>query len=44
LAETPRRLLELTRDRLLSHARRLLHGRYVRLKPLAQTDDVVQQL
>lgn len=38
------RLLELTRDRLLSHARRLLHGRYARLEPFAQTDDVVQQL
>src|SRR5262245_36643507 len=38
------RLLELTRDRLLRHARRLLHGRYARLEPLAQTDDVVQQL
>jgi RNA polymerase sigma factor (sigma-70 family) len=43
-AEARRRLLELTRDRLLSHARRLLHGRYVRLEPFAQTDDVVQQL
>jgi len=42
--EARRRLLELTRDRLLSHARRLLHGRYARLEPLAQTDDVVQQL
>jgi RNA polymerase sigma factor (sigma-70 family) len=38
------RLLELTRDRLMSHARRFLHGRYARLEPLAQTDDVVQQL
>jgi RNA polymerase sigma-70 factor (ECF subfamily) len=38
------RLLELTRDRLLSHARCLLHGRYARLEPFAQTDDVVQQL
>jgi RNA polymerase sigma-70 factor (ECF subfamily) len=38
------RLLEHTRDRLLGHARRLLHGRYARLEPLAQTDDVVQQL
>jgi RNA polymerase sigma-70 factor (ECF subfamily) len=28
----------------MSHARRLLHGRYARLEPLAQTDDVVQQL
>src|SRR5215510_5986638 len=43
-AEARRRLLELTRDRLLSHARRLLHGRYARLEPFAQTDDVVQQL
>jgi hypothetical protein len=39
-----RRLLELTRDRLLRHARRLLHGRYARLEPFAQTDDVVQQV
>jgi RNA polymerase sigma factor (sigma-70 family) len=38
------RLLELTRDRLMAHARRLLHGRYARLEPFAQTDDVVQQL
>src|SRR5262245_57528503 len=38
------RLLELTRDRLMRHARRLLHGRYARLEPFAQTDDVVQQL
>src|SRR5262245_13228112 len=38
------RLLELTRDRLLRHARRFLHGRYARLEPFAQTDDVVQQL
>src|SRR5262245_6015391 len=43
-AEARRQLLELTRDRLLSHARRLLHGRYARLAPFAQTDDVVQQL
>ena len=43
-AEARRRLLELTRDRLLSHARPLLHGRYARLEPFAQTDDVVQQL
>ena len=43
-AEARRRLLELTRDRLLSHARRLLHGRYARVEPFAQTDDVVQQL
>ena len=39
-----RRLLELTRDRLLSHARCFLHGRYARLEPFAQTDDVVQQV
>jgi len=39
-----RQLLELTRDRLTHHARRLLHGRYARLEPFAQTDDVVQQL
>src|SRR5262249_10284286 len=26
------------------HARRLLHGRYTRLEPFEQTDDVVQQL
>jgi RNA polymerase sigma-70 factor (ECF subfamily) len=38
------RLLELTRDRLVHHARRFLHGRYARLEPFAQTDDVVQQL
>jgi RNA polymerase sigma-70 factor (ECF subfamily) len=38
------RLLELTRDRLMRHARRLLHGRYARLEPFAQTDDVVQLL
>ena len=42
--EARRRLLELTRDRLVRHARRFLHGRYARLEPLAQTDDVVQQL
>ena len=36
-------LLELTRDRLMRHARSLLHGRYARLEPFAQTDDVVQQ-
>ena len=39
-----RRLLELTRDRLMHHARLFLHGRYARLEPFAQTDDVVQQL
>jgi RNA polymerase sigma-70 factor (ECF subfamily) len=38
------RLLELTRDRLMCHARRFLHGYYARLEPFAQTDDVVQQL
>ena len=43
-AAARRRLLELTRDRLMHHARRLLHGRYARLEPFAQTDDVVQQL
>src|SRR5262249_56465566 len=43
-AAARRRLLELTRDRLTHHARRLLHGRYARLEPFAQTDDVVQQL
>jgi len=43
-AEARRRLLELTRDRLMHHARILLHGRYARLEPFAQTDDVVQQL
>ena len=43
-AAVRRRLLELTRDRLSGHARRFLHGRYARLEPFAQTDDVVQQL
>jgi RNA polymerase sigma-70 factor (ECF subfamily) len=43
-AEARKRLLELTRDRLMHHARLLLHGRYARLEPFAQTDDVVQQL
>jgi RNA polymerase sigma factor (sigma-70 family) len=38
------RLLELTRDRLMGHARSFLHGSYARLEPFAQTDDVVQQL
>jgi RNA polymerase sigma factor (sigma-70 family) len=28
----------------MSHARHFLHGRYARLEPFAQTDDVVQQL
>jgi hypothetical protein len=41
--EARRRLLELVRDRLTRHARRLLHGPYARLGPCAQTDDVVQQ-
>jgi DNA-directed RNA polymerase specialized sigma24 family protein len=43
-AEARQRLLELTRDRLMRHARYFLHGRYARLEPFAQTDDVVQQL
>ena len=43
-AEARRRVLELTRDRLIHHARFFLHGRYGRLEPFAQTDDVVQQL
>jgi RNA polymerase sigma factor (sigma-70 family) len=43
-AEARGRLLELARDRLMRHARRFLHGRYARLEPFAQTDDVVQQL
>jgi RNA polymerase sigma-70 factor (ECF subfamily) len=43
-AEARQRLLEFARDRLLRHARRLLHGGYARLEPFAQTDDVVQQL
>lgn len=38
------RLLEVTRDRLMRHARRHLHGRHARLEPFEQTDDVVQQL
>jgi RNA polymerase sigma factor (sigma-70 family) len=38
------RLLELSRDRLTRHAQRFLHGHYARLEPIAQTDDVVQQL
>ena len=42
--EARRHLLEITRDRLMRHARRLLHGRYARVEPLEQTDDVVQQL
>jgi RNA polymerase sigma-70 factor (ECF subfamily) len=43
-AEAQQRLLELTRNRLMHHARHLLHGRYARLEPFAQTDGVVQQL
>jgi RNA polymerase sigma-70 factor (ECF subfamily) len=43
-AEARHRLLERARDRLMHHARGLLHGRYARLEPFAQTDDVVQQL
>ena len=43
-SEARRHLLEITRDRLMRHARRLLHGRYVRLEAFEQTDDVVQQL
>jgi RNA polymerase sigma-70 factor (ECF subfamily) len=43
-AEARRRLLELTRNRLMHQARRFLHGRYARLEPFQQTDDVVQQL
>jgi RNA polymerase sigma-70 factor (ECF subfamily) len=43
-AEARQHLLELTRDHLMHHARRFLHGRYARLEPFAQTDDVVQQL
>ena len=43
-AEARQRLLELTRDRLMHHARLFLHGHYARLEPFAQTDDVVQQL
>jgi RNA polymerase sigma factor (sigma-70 family) len=38
------RLLEVTRDRLMRHARRHLHGRHARLEPFEQTDDIVQQL
>jgi RNA polymerase sigma-70 factor (ECF subfamily) len=43
-AEARQRLLEHIRDRLMRHARLCLHGRYARLEPFAQTDDVVQQL
>jgi RNA polymerase sigma-70 factor (ECF subfamily) len=43
-AQARQRLLELTRDRLMRHARRFLHSRYARLEPFAQTDDIIQQL
>jgi RNA polymerase sigma factor (sigma-70 family) len=43
-AEARRRLLEVTRDRLMRHARRYLHGPFARLERFEQTDDVVQQL
>jgi hypothetical protein len=43
-ADARQRLLELTCNRLMGHARRLLHGSYARLEPFAQTDDVVQHL
>jgi RNA polymerase sigma factor (sigma-70 family) len=43
-AEARQQLLELTRDRLMRHARRHLHSTYARLEPFDQTDDVVQQL
>ena len=43
-AAARQRLLELTRDRLVRQCRRFLHGRYARLEPFEQTDDVVQQL
>jgi RNA polymerase sigma factor (sigma-70 family) len=43
-AEARQRLLELTRNRLMHHARRFLHSRYARLEPFQQTDDVVQEL
>jgi RNA polymerase sigma factor (sigma-70 family) len=43
-ANARQRLLELTRNRLMGHARRFLHGSYARLEPFAQTDDVIQQL
>jgi RNA polymerase sigma-70 factor (ECF subfamily) len=43
-AEARQRLLELTRDHLMGHAHRFLHGHYARLEPFAQTDDIVQQL
>jgi RNA polymerase sigma factor (sigma-70 family) len=43
-ADARQRLLELTRDTLMRHARHFLHGHYARLEPFEQTDDVVQQL
>jgi RNA polymerase sigma factor (sigma-70 family) len=43
-AAARQRLLEVTRDRLMRHARRHLHGSHARLEPFEQTDDVVQQL
>jgi RNA polymerase sigma-70 factor (ECF subfamily) len=43
-AEARGLLLAVTRDRLMHHARRHLHGRFGRLVPFEQTDDVVQQL
>ena len=43
-ADARRRLLELTRHRLMRHARRFLHGSYERLERFEQTDDVVQEL
>src|SRR5262245_10551473 len=42
--EARQQLLEVVRDRLMRHACCFLHGRYARLEPFAQTDDVVQQL
>ena len=36
-AEARQRLLELTRNWLMGHARRFLHGSYARLEPFAQT-------
>jgi hypothetical protein len=43
-AEARRRLLELTRDRLMRQCRRFLQGRYARPELFARTDDGVQQL
>ena len=42
-AEARQRLLEITRDRLTRHARRLLHGTYARLEPLPLADRAAQQ-